>query len=152
MEGFLLWTASSSSKARRRRRQAPPTTPSWWSSGRSSMCAFCLLLKSNVRKRRVRLSDPFFFPHLPHQGRRREDGLRPLASVPGSLRLEADVRVTHANCQDQQVPVSPGPEPDAQTLFLIVPIISNNVASIQRGLITPPVSFLLGILGLNAVA
>lgn len=46
-------------------------------------------------------------PHdsLPPPGRRREGGLRPLAPVAGPVRLEADVRVAHADCQDQQVQV-----------------------------------------------
>lgn len=49
----------------------------------------------------VRIHDSF----PPPQGRRREGGLRPLAPVAGPVRLEADVRVAHADCQDQQVQV-----------------------------------------------
>lgn len=52
----------------------------------------------------VRIHDSFFFSPPP-QGRRREGGLRPLAPVAGPVRLEADVRVAHADCQDQQVQV-----------------------------------------------
>lgn len=56
----------------------------------------------------AKMTDSFFcsFFHPPIKGRRREDGLRSLASVSGSVRVEADVRVAHANCQDQQVHVS----------------------------------------------
>lgn len=46
-----------------------------------------------------------FFFSTSHQGCRREDRLCSLASVSSSLRVEADVCVTHTNCQDQQVHV-----------------------------------------------
>lgn len=107
-----------------------------------------VLLSNMTRANGVRPHDSFYPP--PPQGRRREGGLRPLAPVAGPVRLEADVRVAHADCQDQQV--SRFCARKENNTFFLAPIISNNVASTQPGLITPPVSFLLGNLGLNAVA
>lgn len=154
MEGFLLWTASSSSKAQRRRRQAPPTTPSWWSSGQSSMCAFCLPLKYDVRKREVRLSDRFFFPPPPPiKGVVVKTDYVPLLQslAPYGWRLMCVLPTPIVKTNRYRFYQGQNLTPRL-FFFLLVPIISNNVASIQRGLITPPVSFLLGILGLNAVA
>lgn len=66
----------------------------------------CLTRSDSLSCFLAKMTDSSFLFSTSHQGRRREDGLRSLASVSGSVRVEADVCVAHANCQDQQVHIS----------------------------------------------